>query len=120
MPTTIKYSLDQLKNSGYIAEKVEQWIPHTSIRKDLFGFADIIAIKDGLHGVFAIQSTTKGLLQAHCEKAMEECGVALRIWLEGGNWFVIHGWSDKGKCLDSVEAKLNEDSIIYFVEGMNE
>jgi len=116
MSTTIKYSLEFLKNLNYIAEKVEQWIPHTSIRKDLFGFADIIAIKEGVKGNLAVQSTTKSEIQSHCDKAMEECGVALRIWIEGGNTFIIHGWIDKGKTMKSVEAKLSKDSIIYFEE----
>jgi hypothetical protein len=115
MATTIKYSLDYLKERDYITEKVEQWIPRTSIRKDLFGFGDIVAIREDVKGVIAVQSTTISGLQAHCDKAMEECGKALYTWLTAGNQFIIHGWDGKDK-LEIRIANLSIDKIIYFVE----
>ena len=38
-------SLKALRDAGWHAEVVERWIPGANIRKDLFGFADILAIK---------------------------------------------------------------------------
>jgi hypothetical protein len=38
-------SLAWLKKEGYLAEVVEKWIPGANIRKDLWGWCDIVAIK---------------------------------------------------------------------------
>jgi hypothetical protein len=48
-------SLEYLRRHGYLADICERWIPRTKIRKDLFGFIDIMAV--GAGEVLAIQST---------------------------------------------------------------
>ncbi|CAN0586163.1 unnamed protein product, partial [Ectocarpus sp. 12 AP-2014] len=36
-----------LQKEGWTVEVVEKWNPHVRQRKDLFGFADLLAIKPG-------------------------------------------------------------------------
>jgi hypothetical protein len=49
-------SLAWLKKEGYLAEVVEKWIPGANIRKDLWGWCDIVAIRDG--ETVAVQCTS--------------------------------------------------------------
>jgi hypothetical protein len=49
---TLKY----LREAGYQAAVVEKWNPHARIRQDLFGFIDILAVKDG--ETLAVQATS--------------------------------------------------------------
>jgi hypothetical protein len=51
-------SLDLLRSRGYRAEVVEHWIPHTFITRDLFGFIDILAIREG--EVLGVQACSSG------------------------------------------------------------
>jgi hypothetical protein len=39
-------SLAWLKKEGYLAEVVEKWIPGANIRKDLWGWCDIVALSE--------------------------------------------------------------------------
>jgi hypothetical protein len=45
-------TLRHLRRAGYTAAVVETWIPHVNRRRDLFGFADVLAagVKVALHG----------------------------------------------------------------------
>lgn len=49
-------SLKLLRDEGYLCEIVEKTIPKCFIKKDLFGFIDILAIKDD--EVLAVQTTS--------------------------------------------------------------
>lgn len=51
-----KKSLKLLRDDGWQVEIVEKTIPHCFIKKDLFGFIDLLAIKDDQ--VLAVQTTT--------------------------------------------------------------
>lgn len=91
-------SLEHLRELGYVAAKVEQRLPipqayGTYITRDMFGFADIVATNGKL--ILAVQATTTKNLSAHETKAN---GIdALRLWLDAGGKFELHGWSKKGK-----------------------
>lgn len=85
-PTAL--TLRQLRTIGYpAAEVVERWIPGANIRKDLFGFIDIIAIDpDG--GVLAIQATSRSNISARAKKIAEsdlidvvrKAGWTIEVW----------------------------------------
>lgn len=45
-----------LEEQDWIAADVEKWIPHTKIRVDLFGVADVIAFRG--HETLLVQATT--------------------------------------------------------------
>jgi len=83
-------SLEHLRKLGYIADVTERWIPKINVRKDLFGFIDILAINDT--EVLAVQATgeqnsgnvsTRVLKIAEHENYPKVCK-HMRI--------VVHGW----------------------------
>jgi len=81
-------SLDFFRKKCYICDVVERWIPGANIRKDLFGFIDILCIKKG--EVVGVQATTYSNVSARVAKirdhenitAVREAGIS--IW--------VHGW----------------------------
>ena len=87
-------SLALLRKNGYSAQVTEKWNPYAKIRIDLFGFIDIVAIKEGEDGVVGVQTTTAAGFSARYKKIL---GIpAARIWLEAGNKILLHGWAKKG------------------------
>lgn len=62
-------TLEKLRADGWTCEVVERWIPGANIRKDLFGFIDILAIHTGR--VLAIQATSYSNMSARCKKIAE-------------------------------------------------
>ncbi len=87
-------SLKKLRDDGYLCAIVEHWNPFAKIRQDLFGFIDIVAIKDGVHGVFGIQTTSDSNISARMAKAKEN--PVLPLWLKCGNMFEVWGWGRRG------------------------
>lgn len=87
-------SLKHLRDQGYTAAVVEKWNPHAHIRQDLFGVIDIVAMRADV-GILAVQTTTMGNVPARKLKAMGE--PRLKVWLESGGLFTLHGWSMRGK-----------------------
>lgn len=93
-PTAL--TLRQLRTMGYPAvEVVERWIPGANIRKDLFGFIDILAI-DGDGGVLAVQATSRSNLSARARKIAESdlVGYVRKAGIEIQCW----GWHKKDGC----------------------
>lgn len=97
-------SLAKLREEGYQAEVVERWISFAGkrgIRKDLFGFIDILAVGHG--ETVAVQTTSASNMAARIRKIAEsdqvpECRKA--------NWrILVHGWrkDSKGKWICRVE-----------------
>lgn len=99
-------SLAWLRRRGYVAEKCEQWIPQPQgdkqraryaggFRKDLFGFADLIAFSPVTPGVIAVQCTSRQQVSAHL-RLYRQPGKArdqLVAWLAQPNrLFLILGW----------------------------
>ena len=81
-------SLSVLKGEGWLAEVVERWIPGANIRKDLFGFVDIIAVKDGQ--TLAVQTTSYSNVSARVKKITES---ELLPELRKAGWLIhVHGW----------------------------
>lgn len=95
MTSPTQRSLAILKKNGYTAAIVEHWNPFARIRQDLFGFIDIVAIKDGEPGVLGIQTTSQTNSAKRLQKIMT-CPAA-KVWLQSGNRIEIHGWAKMGK-----------------------
>jgi len=90
-------ALQQLRREGWLAEVVERFIPGARVRRDLFGFADILAIKADHPGCLGIQVTTTGHMADRYAKMTSEPVVGrLRVWLAASNRVEIWGWSKKG------------------------
>lgn len=101
-----KRSLDWLRERGYTAEVVERRLPGCLVTKDLFGFADLLAVRAAERGVLAVQATTGRNLSARVKKILgapqggrpREIADARRrreaaqLWLRCGNRIEVHGW----------------------------
>ena len=57
--TPTQRSLAALRELGYLVEVVEKWNSFTRTRKDLWGWADLLAIRRG--EVLAVQVTSTGV-----------------------------------------------------------
>lgn len=79
-----------LRENGYRAEVTEHWNAYARIRKDLFGFIDIVALRGNEKGVLGIQTTSAANLSARIEKTL---GLPVyKLWLQCGNRIEFHGW----------------------------
>jgi hypothetical protein len=81
-------SLDHLRKAGYLAGVVEKWIPAVKRRQDLFGFIDILAVRDG--EVLGVQATSDSHVANRATKIAEHDNVgAVR---KAGIKIHVHGW----------------------------
>ncbi len=83
-------SLNLLRAAGYTACVVERWVPHVNIRKDCFGWADLLAAHPIRHEVVLLQVTTRSNLSSRIKKA--KALPALGPWLQAGGLAWFHGW----------------------------
>lgn len=88
MSTPTSRSLAALRERGYTAQVVERWNPHARIRHDLFGFIDLLAIKDG--ETLAVQTTSASNVAARIRKIAESEHIAA---VRDAGWRIeVHGW----------------------------
>jgi hypothetical protein len=73
--------LQLLRREGYLAAVAEKWNPHSRSRADLFGFADVLAVRAGAP-VLAVQATSASNHSARVRKA--QALPALRTRLAAG------------------------------------
>ncbi len=66
-PTELTLKL--LRAEGWTVAVVEKWNPHARIRQDLFGFIDLLAIRDG--ETLAVQATSYTNISARVKKIAE-------------------------------------------------
>ena len=86
-------SLKLLRSEGYTAEVVEKFIPKICIRRDLYGFIDILAMQPG-KGFLGVQAChISDVSKRRAKIRAEEKSV---IFLLSGAKIEIHGW-DKSK-----------------------
>jgi hypothetical protein len=112
MSSPTQRSLEVLRKEGYLAQSVEKWVayPPPGHRVDLFGFADILAVRGPLKNRpwpssaeeaqqngpqrMLVQATSgHGNLWARREKLKENLNVA--ICQQAGFVVVIDGWVKK-------------------------
>jgi carbonic anhydrase len=81
-------SLEQLRNDGWLAEVVEKWIPGANIRKDLWGWTDIVALRDS--ETLAVQTTSYSNISARVNKITESDTISQ---VRKAGWSIqVHGW----------------------------
>lgn len=81
-------SLKYLREQGYHCEVVEKWA--FGRRHDLWGFCDILAIREG--EVVAVQVTSRGNVNARVRKITVECEATLAVVRKAGIRIVVQGW----------------------------
>lgn len=85
-------TLAELRRRKWVAQSVEQTIPRTFIKRDLFGIIDLIALSPD--GILGIQVTSGANHAARRTKALAE--PRLLVWLGVGGLFEIWSWSKRG------------------------
>jgi hypothetical protein len=90
--TPTQRSLAYLREQGYTCAVVEHWNAHRRIRQDLFGFIDILAIREG--ETLAVQTTTTGVAE-RVRKITDSPNLAA---VRSAGWAIhVHGWRKIGK-----------------------
>ena len=92
-------SLKLLRDRGYLAEVVEKWIPGANIRKDLWGWCDVVGVKRG--ETVAVQATSAGNVSARVKKIADSETVG-RV-REAGWRIVVMGWVKRNNRWTCVE-----------------
>lgn len=88
-------TLVECRKRGWDAQVVEQTIPRTFIKRDLFGVIDIVAITE--RGILGIQATSGGSGGGHSArvaKIRKEPRVAK--WLATGARLQVWSWAKQG------------------------
>ena len=87
-------TLEYLRSQGWMVDKVEQFNAYAGKfgqRKDMFGFADIVAMGEGK--IIAVQSCGQAFsehrLKITADEKVAECAMK---WLECGGRIVLIGW----------------------------
>ena len=94
-----------LKDQGWTCARTEHWNPFAHIRQDLFGFVDILAIKNDQ--MLAVQTTTNDNAAARIKKIKENPNYE-KLKATGCR-IEVHGWALKG---ESGKRKIWECRII--------
>lgn len=95
-----------LENKGWHVWIVEHWNSWAHIRQDMYGFADLVAIRHDFKGVWAINACEdNGEVQGHIKKYLDGYdhpkkgrqppNIHLPVWLSAGNRFSIAGWGKR-------------------------
>ena len=84
-------TLDLLREHGYKVGGVEKYQFHTRVRQDLFGWIDIIAIKEG--ELLGVQSTSYQARKQHIDK-MAEASIQdmISLWCKTGAKALMITW----------------------------
>ena len=87
-------TLTALRRAGYIACVVERWIAQKGIRRDCYGFADILAARPLERRIVLIQATTLPNVSARVAKIRSKPEAS--AWLKSGGAIEVWGWSKRG------------------------
>jgi hypothetical protein len=94
MASPTSRTLTRLRRLGYVVAVVESWVPHASIRRDLWGFADVLGVHPAECVFLLVQVTTAANMASRLTKARSKPELAL--WLKAGGRFEVHGWCKRG------------------------
>lgn len=83
-------TLAYLRERGYHCYIAEHYNAFAKIRRDLFGWIDIVALHPDKKGVLGVQCTSGANLAARIAKA--EALPAYSLWLNCGNAAEFFGW----------------------------
>lgn len=92
MSSPTQRSKKLLEDQGYLVAIVEKWNVHAKVRQDLFGFVDLLAIRE--NETVGVQTTSYSNLSARVKKIAEHENVgAVR---KAGWRILVHGWRKVG------------------------
>lgn len=82
-------SKKMMESQGWTVSVTEQTIPHCFIKRDTFGFADLLCCSP-TRGIMLIQATGGGNGSTRAIKIRQECRHA--IWIASGGRIQVHDW----------------------------
>ena len=88
MSSPTQRSLAEMRKRGYLADVTERWIPRAMVRRDLFGFGDVLAVGD--REVVMVQATSASNAASRIRKITEHENLA--AVRKGGIRVLVHGW----------------------------
>src|SRR5262249_6486275 len=102
-------TLNLLRDAGFQAAIVEKWAPYASVRMDLWGFGDVLAVhpRDGLFLI--VQVTTIDHVSHRLAKA--KTSPDLLGWLKAGGTFEVHGWVKRGRRWDVKRVAVQAEDL---------
>jgi hypothetical protein len=114
-PSPTSRTLAKLKELGFTAGIVEKWNMHARIRQDLFGFCDIVAVREGV-GVVFIQACAGASHSARKTKMLSES----RMWdvLKAGGKVELWSWAKRGGRGKRKLVELRRESITWLGSGL--
>lgn len=122
-------TIAKMKKEGYIIGVVERFIKmgRFGMRKDLFGFIDLIACRPEESGTVGVQTTSGSNFSAHIHKILDNEEIRLNAvtWVSSGNRILLHGWRKVGprgkrKLWECREQELTLSDLNYCEVKKNE
>jgi hypothetical protein len=104
--------MEECRKRGWMPWIVEATIPHTFIKRDMFGIIDILAVTDA--GLLGIQATSGDNHAARVTKSRAEPRLA--TWLAAGAHFAVWSWSKRGERGKRKTWALREEHIVSGAE----
>lgn len=83
--------MDLLRKEGYFVWHCETWCAFSRKKKDLLGFADLLAIKES--EMVAVQTTSRGNMSARRKKILSR--ESYPHWKAAKGKVLLHGWFKK-------------------------
>lgn len=109
-------ALAECRKRNWLAEKVEQTVAHSFIKRDLFSFGDVLAL-DGQPGSLIIQATSGAMSGSgghganRVRKIATECADKARRWLLAGNRISVWTFAKQGAAGKQKRWKLKEEPV---------
>lgn len=66
---TERLCIEHARGMGWLIDSTERWIPYAHIKKDLYGFIDLLAI-DKEYNIYGIQTTSYSNMNARIDKIL--------------------------------------------------
>ena len=88
-------TIEKLQADGYTPFKTEHWNAFARVRQDLFGFADVLALKKG--EIVAIQCTSWANVPSRVKKIADHDNVG--VVRDAGIRILVWGWKKVGRGL---------------------
>lgn len=97
--TYVARTLEAMRALGWIYQRVEQVVPRTHTRQDLFGCIDYLALTP-LGRTVGIQVTSGSnhaarMRKAELEPRLLQPSPARQTWIGAGNWFLVWSWAKR-------------------------
>jgi len=83
-------TLELLRDTGWVADVVERWVPKTRVRRDLYGVIDVLAFHVEHSRILGVQATSGPNGAARTTKILKE--PRARGWLRAGGELEVWAW----------------------------